>query len=347
MKGNGKTTRSDLPDRMRVVEISRPGGPEVLQVATRPLPKLKADRVLIRVAAAGVNRPDCFQRAGVYPPPPGASDLPGLEVAGTVVECGENARQWRPGDWVCALTPGGGYAQYCSAPAGHCLPLPRGWTPIEAASLPETTFTVWINVFERGRLTPGETLLVQGGASGIGVTAIQMARALSHRVFATAGSAEKCASCEALGAERAINYRTEDFVEVVKKLTSGKGVDVILDMVSGSYVPRELKCLADDGRLSIIALLGGSKAEVDFNEILSRRLTITGSTLRPRTDEFKNTIAAELKQKVWPLIEAKKIRPVIFKVFPLAAAAEAHALMESGSHIGKIVLEVGGDLNIQ
>jgi NADPH2:quinone reductase len=347
MKGNGKTTRSDLPDRMRVVEISRPGGPEVLQVATRPLPKLKGDRVLIRVAAAGVNRPDCFQRAGAYPPPPGASDLPGLEVAGTVVECGENARQWRPGDWVCALTPGGGYAQYCSAPAGHCLPLPRGWTPIEAASLPETTFTVWINVFERGRLTPGETLLVQGGASGIGVTAIQMARALSHRVFATAGSAEKCASCEALGAERAINYRTEDFVEVVKKLTSGKGVDVILDMVSGSYVPRELKCLADDGRLSIIALLGGSKAEVDFNEILSRRLTITGSTLRPRTDEFKNTIAAELKQKVWPLIEAKKIRPVIFKVFPLAAAAEAHALMESGSHIGKIVLEVGGDLNIQ
>jgi NADPH2:quinone reductase len=347
MKGNGKTTRPDLPDRMRVVEISRPGGPEVLQVATRPLPQLKANRVLIRVAAAGVNRPDCFQRAGAYPPPPGASDLPGLEVAGTVVECGENARQWRPGDWVCALTPGGGYAQYCSAPAGHCLPLPRGWTPIEAASLPETTFTVWINVFERGRLTPGETLLVQGGASGIGVTAIQMARALSHRVFATAGSAEKCASCEALGAERAINYRTEDFVEVVKKLTSGKGVDVILDMVSGSYVPRELKCLADDGRLSIIALLGGSKAEVDFNEILSRRLTITGSTLRPRTDEFKNTIAAELKQKVWPLIEAKKIRPVIFKVFPLAAAAEAHALMESGSHIGKIVLEVGGDLNIQ
>jgi NADPH2:quinone reductase len=332
--------RSDLPDRMRVVEISRPGGPEVLNVATRPLPRPKAGEVLIRVAAAGINRPDCFQRAGVYPPPPGASDLPGLEVAGTVVECGENVRQWRAGDWVCALTPGGGYAEYCSTPAGHCLPLPRGWTPIEAASLPETTFTVWINVFERGRLTPGETLLVQGGASGIGVTAIQMARALGHRVFATAGSAEKCASCEALGAERAINYRTEDFVEVVKQLTSGKGVDVILDMVAGGYVPRELKCLADDGRLSIIALLGGSKAEVDFNQILLRRLIITGSTLRSRTDEFKSAIAAELRQKVWPLMEAKKIRPVIFKVFPLAEAARAHALMESGSHIGKIVLEV-------
>ncbi len=333
---------SNLPDRMQVVEISRPGGPEVLSVATRPLPRLKADEVLIRVAAAGVNRPDCFQRAGAYPPPPGASDLPGLEVAGTVVACAESVRQWRPGDRVCALTPGGGYAQYCSTPAGHCLPLPRGWTPIEAASLPETTFTVWINVFERGRLAPGETLLVQGGSSGIGVTAIQTVRALGHRVFATAGSAEKCASCEALGAERAINYRTEDFVEVIKQLTSGKGVDVILDMVAGGYVPRELKCLANDGRLSIIALLGGRKAEVDFNQILTRRLTITGSTLRSRTDEFKSAIAAELRQKVWPLIEAKKIRPVIFKVFPLAEAAAAHALMESGSHIGKIVLEVPG-----
>jgi NADPH2:quinone reductase len=334
--------RPSLPDRMRVVEISRPGGPEVLRVATRPLPRLKVDEVLIHVSAAGVNRPDCFQRAGSYPPPPGASDLPGLEVAGTVVECGENARQWRPGDRVCALTPGGGYAQYCAAPAGHCLPMPRGLTPIEAASLPETTFTVWINVFERGRLAPGETLLVQGGASGIGVTAIQMARALGDRVFVTAGSAEKCAACEALGAERAINYRTDDFVEVVKQLTSGKGVDVILDMVAGDYVPRELRCLADDGRLSIIALLGGSKAEVDFNEILRRRLIITGSTLRSRTDDFKSAIATELRRKVWPLIEAKKIRPVIFKVFPLAEAPGAHALMESGSHIGKIVLDAAG-----
>jgi NADPH2:quinone reductase len=332
--------RPSLPDRMQVVEISRPGGPEVLKVVTRPLPRIKVDEVLLRVAAAGVNRPDCFQRAGLYPPPPGASDLPGLEVAGTVVECGDNARQWTRGDRVCALTPGGGYAQYCAAPAGHCLPLPRGLTPIEAASLPETMFTVWINVFERGRLAPGETLLVQGGASGIGVTAIQMARALGHRVFVTAGSAEKCAACEALGAERAINYRTEDFVEVVKQLTSGKGVDVILDMVAGGYVPRELKCLAEDGRLSIIAMLGGSKVEMDLNEILLRRLTITGSTLRSRTDEFKSDIAVELRRKVWPLIETKKIRPVIFKVFPLAEAAAAHALMESGVHIGKIVLEV-------
>ena len=238
------------------------------------------------------------------------------------------------------LTPGGGYAQYCATPAGQCLPLPQGWTPIEAASLPETTFTVWINVFERGRLAPGETLLVQGGASGIGVTAIQMARALGHRVFVTAGSPEKCSACEALGAERAINYRTEDFVEVVKQLTSGQGVNVILDMVAGDYVPRELKCLADDGRLSIIALLGGSQAEVDFSEILRRRLTITASTLRPRSVEFKSAVAAALRQQVWPLIEAKQIRPVIFKVFPLADAAGAHALMESGAHIGKIVLEV-------
>lgn len=332
--------RSSLPDSMQVIEISRPGGPEVLHVAMRPVPRPKSSQVLIRVAAAGVNRPDCFQRSGNYPPPSGDSDLPGLEVAGTVVECGEEVRQWKPGDQVCALTPGGGYAQYCATPAGQCLPIPRGWTAIEAASLPETTFTVWINVFERGRLAPGETLLAQGGASGIGVTAIQIARALGHRVLVTAGSREKCAACEELGAERAINYRTEDFVEVAKKLTSGKGIDVILDMVAGDYVPRELKCLADDGRLSIIALLGGSRAEVDLNEILPRRLIITGSTLRPRSVEFKSAIAEALSQKVWPLIEAKKIRPVIFKVFPLADAAGAHALMESGAHIGKIVLDV-------
>jgi NADPH:quinone reductase len=333
--------RSSLPDRMQVVEISRPGGPEVLKVITRPLPRLKAGEVLIRVAAAGVNRPDCFQRAGFYPPPPGDSDLPGLEVAGTVADCGEGVTQWKPGDRVCALTPGGGYAEYCATPAGQCLPLPHGWTPVEAASLPETMFTVWINVFERGRLAPGETLLVQGGASGIGVTAIQMARALGHRVFVTAGSAEKCSACEGLGAERAINYRTEDFAAVVKELTSNKGVDVILDMVAGDYVPRELKCLADDGRLSIIAFLRGSKAEVDFTEILQRRLLVTGSTLRPRSVEFKSAVAAALRQKIWPLIEAKKIQPVTFKVFPLADAAGAQTLMESGGHIGKIVLEVG------
>ncbi len=331
-----------LPDFMQVVEISRPGGPEVLQVTTRPLPRLKAGEVLIRVAAAGVNRPDCLQRAGAYPPPRGATDLPGLEVAGCVVECAADVKQWQPGDQVCALTPGGGYAQYCAVPAGHCLPRPRGWTLIEAASLPETTFTVWINVFERGRLAPGETLLVQGGASGIGVSAIQMARALGHRVFATAGSPEKCAACEALGAERAINYRTEDFVEVVKQVTSGKGADVILDMVAGDYVPRELRCLADDGRLSIIALLGGSKAEVDFSEILRRRLSLTGSTLRARSVEFKSAVAAALKEKIWAFMEAKQIRPVIFKVFPLADAAGAHALMESDRHIGKIILEVAG-----
>jgi NADPH2:quinone reductase len=325
---------------MQAVEISRPGGPEVLNVTTRPLPRLKAGEVLIRVTAAGVNRPDCFQRAGIYPPPPGHSDLPGLEAAGTVVECAEDVSHLTPGDQVCALTPGGGYAQYCAAPAGHCLPLPRGLTQIEAAALPETTFTVWINVFERGRLSPGETLLVQGGASGIGVTAIQMARAMGHRVFATAGSAEKCSACEALGAERAINHRTEDFVKLISQLTSGKGADVILDMVAGDYVQRELQCLADDGRLSIIALLGGSKAVVDLNEILQRRLIITGSTLRPYNVEFKNAVAAALRQKVWPLIEAKKIRPLIFRVFPLADAAGAHSLMESGAHIGKIVLEV-------
>lgn len=333
--------RSSLPDRMRVVEISHPGGPEVLNTATRPVPRPKPGEVLIRVAAAGVNRPDCFQRAGNYPPPPGDSDLPGLEVAGTVVECAEGVSQWKPGEQVCALTPGGGYAQYCTTPAGQCLPLPHGLTPIEAASLPETMFTVWINVFDRGRLAPGETLLVQGGSSGIGVTAIQMARALGHRVFVTAGSAEKCSACEELGAERAINHRTEDFEKVVKQITSGKGVDAILDMVAGNYVPRELRCLADDGRLAIIAFLGGSKAEVDCGEILRRRLTVTGSTLRPRSVEFKSAVAAALRQNVWLLIEAKKFRPVIFKVFPLADAAKAHALMESGMHIGKIVLEVG------
>jgi NADPH2:quinone reductase len=335
---------ASLPDHMQAVEISAPGGPEVLKLVTRPLPHLKAGEVLIKVAAAGVNRPDCLQRAGSYPPPPGDSDLPGLEVAGTVVQCGENVDQWQLGDQVCALTPGGGYAQYCKTPAGHCLPLPQGWTIIEAASLPETIFTVWINVFERARLCPGETLLVQGGASGIGVTAIQMARALGHRVFVTAGSSEKCSACEKLGAERAVNYQTEDFVEVVKELTSGRGADVILDMVAGDYVPRELSCLADDGRLSIIAHLGGSRAEVDCREILLRRLTITGSTLRARSVEFKAAVAATLKQKVWPLLEAKKIQPMIFKVFPLADAAGAHALMESGGHIGKIVLAVADNV---
>ena len=329
-----------LPEFMQVIEITRPGPPDVLQPAQRPVPQPKTGEVLIKVATAGVNRPDCFQRAGSYAPPPGASDLPGLEVAGTVAALGEGVTQWKLDDQVCALTPGGGYAQFCLTPAEHCLPIPRGLSMIEAGSLPETTFTVWINVFERAHLGAGETLLVQGGSSGIGVTAIQLARAFGNRVFATAGSAEKCAACEALGAERAINYRTEDFVERVKESTAGKGANVILDMVAGDYVPRELKCLADDGRLSVIALLGGSRAEIDLGEIMRRRLTITGSTLRPRTIEFKSKVARALREKVWPKIEAGAVKPVIYKTFPLAEAAAAHALMESGAHIGKIVLVV-------
>ena len=332
---------NSLPDRIQVVEISRPGGPETLKLAMRPLPQPKPGEVLIRVAAAGVNRPDCLQRAGTYAPPPGASDLPGLEVAGTVLGLGEGVTQWSRGDQVCALTPGGGYAQYCVTPAGHCLRLPMGWSLIQAGSLPETFFTVWINVFERAKLGSGETLLVQGGSSGIGVSAIQIARAFGHRVFVTAGSSEKCAACERLGAERAINHRTEDFVEIVKQLTGGKGADVILDMVGGDYVPRELKCLATDGRLSLIAFLGGNRATLDMSDILVRRLTITGSTLRPRTVEFKTGIARALLDRVWPLIDTGKIQPVIYKVFPLAQASSAHELMESGRHIGKIVLETG------
>jgi NADPH2:quinone reductase len=327
-----------IPEQMQVVQISRPGGPEVLQPAVRAVPQPRAGEVLIRVEAAGVNRPDCLQRGGAYAPPPGASDLPGLEVAGVIVRVGEGVTQWKEGDAVCALTPGGGYAQYCPTPAGHCLPVPRGLSMLEAASLPETFFTVWINVFERARLAPGETLLVQGGSSGIGVAAIQMARAFGHRVFATAGNAAKCAACEKLGAERAINYRTEDFVEVVKQLTGGKGVDVILDMVGGDYVPRELKALATDGRVSIIAFLGGTRTTLDMSDILFRRLTITGSTLRPRSVEYKTRVADALREKVWPLIEAGSIRPVIFRTFPLSEASAAHTLMESGTHIGKIML---------
>jgi NADPH:quinone reductase len=329
-----------LPAQMQAVEISQPGGPEVLRTVQRPTPTARAGEVIVAVAAAGVNRPDCFQRAGSYAPPPGASDLPGLEVAGTVAAVGSGVTQWKIGDRVCALTPGGGYAQYCAAPASHCLPIPRGFSLTQAAALPETFFTVWINVFERASLAPGETLLVQGGSSGIGVTAIQLARAFGHRVFATAGSAEKCAACERLGAERAINYRTEDFVEVVKELTAGKGMDVILDMVGGEYVPRELKCLATDGRLSIIAFLGGTRATLDMGDILYRRLTITGSTLRPRSIEYKAHVAAALREKVWPMLEAGQVRPVIYREFALQEAAAAHALMESSAHIGKIVLEV-------
>lgn len=328
---------------MKAIEISRPGAPEVLQLCERPLPEVNEGEVLIKVHAAGINRPDVLQRMGRYPVPPGASDLPGLEVAGEIV-AGELAGSgFKQGDMVCALVQGGGYAEYCTAPLAQCLPLPRGLSAQEAASLPETYFTVWSNVFDRAHLSPGETLLVQGGTSGIGVTAIQLANAFGHRVFATAGSDEKCRACEALGAEKGINYRSEDFVAVVKEATAGKGVDVILDMVGGDYIPREIDALADDGRIVMIAFLGGSKGTVDLGQVLRRRLTLTGSTLRPRPVGFKAQIAASLREKVWPLIEAGKIRPVIHRSFPLEQAAQAHALMESSTHIGKIILTVKSD----
>lgn len=325
---------------MRAIEITQPGAPEVLQLCDRPIPEPQAGEVLIKVHAAGINRPDVLQRTGNYPVPKGASDLPGLEVAGEIVGGDLGDSGFNKGDMVCALVQGGGYAEYCIAPAAQCLPIPKGLSALEAASLPETFFTVWSNVFDRVHLSPGETFLVQGGTSGIGVTAIQMATALGHKVFATAGSDEKCRACEALGAVRAINYKTEDFVEVIKEATNRKGVDVILDMVAGDYIQRQLSCLADDGRLVFIAMLGGGKAMVNFGPVLLRRLTITGSTLRPRPVEFKAAIAAKLRERVWPLIEAGKIKPVIYKTFPLEQAAEAHALMESSAHIGKIMLQV-------
>jgi NADPH2:quinone reductase len=325
---------------MRAIEISTPGAPEVLRPVLRPVPLPAAGEVLIEVAAAGVNRPDVLQRKGGYPPPPGASDIPGLEVAGTVARLGPQVSGCKVGDEVCALVTGGGYAEYVAAPAVQCLPVPRGLTLEQAASLPETFFTVWVNVFQRGALKNEETLLVQGGSSGIGVTAIQMARAFGHRVFVTAGTSEKCAECEKLGATRAINYRSEDFVAVIKQLTGGRGVDVILDMVGGDYVPRELASLADDGRLCLIAFLGGTRTTLEMTDILRRRLTITGSTLRPRPVEVKHAIAQALREKVWPLIEAGKIRPVIYRTFELEEAAAAHSLMESSEHVGKIMLNV-------
>ena len=329
-----------LPDKMRAVEITKPGAPEVLQAAQRPLPAPKPNEILVKVAAAGVNRPDILQRQGLYPVPPDASDLPGLEIAGEVVACGSEARMWKAGASVCALAHGGGYAEYCVVPEVQALPVPRGLSMIEAASLPETFFTVWSNVYDRGRLKAGETLLVQGGSSGIGVTAIQMAKAMGNRVLATAGGDEKCAACVKLGAEKAINYRTQDFVAEVLAATGGKGVNVVLDMVGGDYVPRELKCLADEGRLVFIAFLRGPKTELDIGEVMRKRLILTGSTLRPRPVEFKGAIARSLREHVWPLIEAGKIKPVIFKTFPLAEAAAAHRLMESSQHIGKLVLSV-------
>jgi NADPH:quinone reductase len=325
---------------MRAIEIVQPGGPEVLQPCERPVPTLQPGEILIRVHAAGVNRPDVFQRLGQYPVPPGASDLPGLEVAGEIVDGDLGDSGFQKGDLVCALVQGGGYAEYCAAPLAQCLPVPAGLSPLEAAALPETFFTVWSNVFQRGALGAGETLLVQGGSSGIGTTAIQLAKALGHRVFATAGSPDKCRACEDLGAERAINYKTEDFAPIVKELTGGKGVDVVLDMVGGDYVAREVACLADDGRIVIIALLGGAKGNVDLGQVLRRRLTITGSTLRPRPVAFKARIARELRERVWPLLAAGRIKPVIYQTFPLEEAAAAHALMESSAHVGKIMLRV-------
>lgn len=326
---------------MQAVEIAQYGAPEVLRLAERPVPQAGAGEVLIRVAASGVNRPDVLQRKGLYPVPPGASDLPGLEVAG-VIESGDAAAMaeagLKVGDRVCALVAGGGYAPWCVAPVGQCLPVPAGLDDVAAASLPETFFTVWSNVFDRGRLQPGETLLIQGGTSGIGVTAIQMAKAMGARVIATAGSDEKCAACLKLGADHAINYRTQDFAVVARELTDGRGVDVVLDMVAGDYVAREVSCLAEDGRLVIIAVQGGVQSGFDAGLVLRRRLTITGSTLRPRPVAFKAAIASALRQRVWPLLESGAIRPVIYRVFAPGEAAQAHALMESNTHIGKLVI---------
>lgn len=326
---------------MRAVEITSFGAPGVLRLGSRPVPVPGLGEVLIRVSASGVNRPDVLQRTGHYPVPAGASDIPGLEVAGVIVEgdaAAMAAAGFTLGDGVCALVAGGGYAELCIAPVGQCLPIPQGLSDTEAASLPETFFTVWSNVFERAHLLAGETLLVQGGSSGIGVTAIQLAKALGATVMVTAGSDEKCAACLALGADHAINYKTTDFVEEVKKLTGGKGVNVILDMVAGSYVAREIECLADDGRLVIIAVQGGVKAEMNAGLVLRKRLTITGSTLRPRSLQFKSAIAKALKEKVWPLIGSGAVKPVIHSTFAAADASKAHTLMESNQHIGKIVL---------
>jgi putative PIG3 family NAD(P)H quinone oxidoreductase len=326
---------------MRAIEITSYGGPEVLRETQRPVPVPAAGELLIAVQASGVNRPDVLQRKGLYPMPPGVSDLPGLEVAGTVTAGAPEdlaAAGLALGDAVCALVAGGGYAEHCVAPAGQCLPLPRGLTMVEAASLPETFFTVWQNVFTIAKLQPGETLLVQGGGSGIGVTAIQLAKALGSQVIVTAGSDEKCAACVALGADHAINYRTQDFAAETKRLTGGRGADVVLDMVGGAYIEREVQCLADDGRLALIAVQGGTEARFDAGLVLRKRLAITGSTLRPRSVAYKTALARELRQRVWPLLEAGRVRPVIHQVFPAAQAAQAHALMESSTHVGKIVL---------
>lgn len=325
---------------MIAISIARPGGPDVLKPVQVPVPSPGARDVLIRVAAAGVNRPDLMRREGKYPPPPGASDIPGLEVSGTITSCGQAVQRWKEGDEVCALVSGGGYAEYCVAPDVQCLPIPRTVDLASAGAMPETFFTVWANVFDRGRLRSGESFLVHGGASGIGTTAIQLARAFGARVFATAGSDEKCAACERLGAERAINYKTEDFAAVLMSSTNGRGVDVILDMVGAPYFTRNIDLLALEGRLMQIAVLHGAKTDINLVRLLQRRLTISGSTLRSRSAEEKGAIAAAIEKAVWPLVEEGKARPIVYAKFPLAEAAEAHRLMESGSHIGKILLTV-------
>ena len=330
-----------LPETMTAIEISQPGGPEVLKPTQRPVPKPGANELLVKVAAAGVNRPDVAQRMGFYPPPPGAPDIPGLEIAGEVVAAGPGVEGgWKVGDQLCALVIGGGYAEYCVAPAPQCLAIPKGYDMVKAAALPETFFTVWTNVFERGALQPDETLLVHGGASGIGTTTIQLAKAFGAKVLATAGSDERVKACLKLGADRAINYKTEDYAAVVKDFTQAKGVNVILDMVGGSYLAKNLDSLAVEGRLVLIATLGGTKAEANLNTIMVKRLTVTGSTLRPRTVAQKATIAMALRGRVWPLLDQGKLAPVIDRTFPLAQAAEAHRALD-GDHTGKIMLTVG------
>jgi len=327
-----------IPDSMRAIEIDHPGGPEVLRLGMRPTPRPGPTEVLIRVAAAGVNYPDTVQRRGFYAPPPGTTDIPGLEVAGTIVEVGSALTGVKPGDAVCALLAGGGYAEYCVVPFAQVLPMPAGMDFVTAAAIPETFFTVWVNVFERGKLRAGEAFLVHGGTSGIGTTAIQLAKAIGARVFATAGTAEKCRACEALGAERAVNYREEDFVAVLKQQTDKRGVDVILDMVGGDYLPRNLALLAEHGRLVEIGAQQSREAKIDIWPIMQKRLTITGSLLRPRSPEEKGIIAQALYTHVWPLLESGAVRPVIHETFPLAQAAEAHRLLETSTHVGKIVL---------
>lgn len=327
--------------QMRYVAVSHPGPPDVMELAVGPIPTVGDNEVLIEVAAAGVNRPDVFQRLGKYPPPPGASPILGLEVAGRVSAVGRDVTPWKVGDAVCALVSGGGYAEYCVAPAVQCLPIPDGVSPVQAAAIPETFFTVWTNVFQRGRLAPGETLLVHGGTSGIGTTAIQLAAALGARVFATVVSAEKCSAAVSLGAEDAFNYQTTDFVEAVRDRTKGRGVDVILDMVGGPYVARNIQALAVDGRLVQISFLQGSRIEIDLHPIMAKRLTFTGSTLRPRSVEEKGALARDVHAHVWPLLASRCVRPVIDRTFPLEQAVEAHRRIESSDHIGKIVLTIG------